>query len=131
MSIDALLFAASKPAAAAELARILAPGGRLVLTSWDYHSQPAGRPTQVTDHRPLLDQAGFDVLSYEETHAWRDRQQRTGQALLAAAAELAAESGSTAAQQRARITEMNANLATITRRILVTAQRRPANPRPA
>ena len=56
--------------------------------------------------------------------AWRDRQQRTGQALLAAAAELAAESGSTAAQQRARITEMNANTATITRRVLVTAQRR-------
>jgi cyclopropane fatty-acyl-phospholipid synthase-like methyltransferase len=130
MSIDALLFAASKPAAAAELARILTPGGQLVLTSWDYHRQPAGRPAQVTDHRPLLDQAGFDVLSYEETHAWRDRQQRTGQALLAAAAELAAESGGTAAQQRARITEMNANLATITRRVLVTAQRRPVNPRP-
>ena len=128
MSIDALLFAASKPAAAAELARILTPGGRLVLTSWDYHSQPAGRPAQVTDHRPLLDQAGFDVLSYQETHAWRDRQQRTGQALLAAAAELAAESGGPAARQRARITEMNANLATITRRVLVTAQRRPAHP---
>jgi SAM-dependent methyltransferase len=124
MSIDALLFASSKPAAAAELARILTPGGRLVLTSWDYHSQPVGRPAQVTDHRPLLDQAGFDVLSYQETHAWRDRQQRTGQALLAAAAELAAESGITAARQRARITEMNANMATITRRVLVTAQRR-------
>ena len=123
MSIDALRFAPSKPAAAAELARILTPGGRLVLTSWDYHSQPAGRPAQITDHRLLLDQAGFDVLSYEETHAWRGRQQRTGQALLAAA-ELAAESGSTAALQRARITEMNANMATITRRFLVTAQRR-------
>jgi hypothetical protein len=95
-----------------------------VLTSWEYHSQPADRPAQVTDHRPLLDQAGFDVLSYEETRAWRDRQQRTGQALLAAAAELAAESGSTAAQQRARITEMNASMAMITRPVLVTAERR-------
>jgi ubiquinone/menaquinone biosynthesis C-methylase UbiE len=130
MSIDALLFASSKPAAAAELARILTPGGWLVLTSWDYHSQPAGRPAQVSDHRPLLEQAGFDVLCCEETHAWRDRQQRTGQALLAAAAELAAESGRTVAQQQAHINEMNANLATITRRVLVTAQRRPANPRP-
>lgn len=126
MSIDALLFAPSKPAAAAELARILAPGGRLMLTSWDYHSQPADRPAQVADHRPLLDQAGFDLLGYDETHAWHDRQQRTGQALLAAAAELAAESGTEAWQQRARITEMNANLAAITRRVLVTAQRRPA-----
>jgi SAM-dependent methyltransferase len=128
MSIDALLFAPSKPDAAAELARILTPGGRLVLTSWDCHSQPAGRPAQVADHRPLLDHAGFDVLSYEETHAWRERQQRTGPALIAAAAELAAESGATAAQQRARITEMNANTATITRRVLVIAQRRPAIP---
>jgi SAM-dependent methyltransferase len=124
MSIDALLFAPSKPAAAAELARILAPGGRLVLTSWDYHSQPIGRPAQVADHRPLLDQAGFDILGYQETHAWRDRQQRTGQALLAAAAELADESGGTADDLRARITEMNATLAAITRRVLVVAQRR-------
>jgi hypothetical protein len=65
-----------------------------------------------------------DDLGYEETFAWRDRQQLTGQALLAAAAELAAESGSTAADQRARITEMNANMAAITRRVLVTARRR-------
>jgi SAM-dependent methyltransferase len=128
MSIDALLFAPSKPAAAAELARILAPGGRLVLTSWDYHRQPVGRPAQVADHRPLLDQAGFDIVGYQETHAWRDRQRRTGQALLAAAAELAAESGGTAGQRRARITEMNATLASITRRVFVIAQRRPATP---
>jgi SAM-dependent methyltransferase len=128
MSIDALLFAPSKPAAAAELARILTPGGRLALTSWDYHSQPAGRPAQVADHRPLLDQAGFDILGYDETDAWRDRQERTGQALLAAAADLAAESGGTAAQRRASIAEMNATLATITRRVLVIAQRRPAAP---
>lgn len=123
MSIDALLFAPSKPAAAAELARILVPGGRLVLTSWDYHSQPAGRPAQVADHRPLLDQAGFDVLAYEETQAWRVRQQQTGEALLAAAGELAAESGGQAAQTRARIAEMNATLACVTRRVLVIAQR--------
>jgi SAM-dependent methyltransferase len=123
MSIDALLFAADKRAAAAELARILAPGGRLVLTSWDYHSQPAGRPAQVADHRPLLDEAGFDVLGYEETQDWRGRQQQTGQALLAAAGELAAESGGQAAQTRARIAEMNAALASVTRRVLIIAQR--------
>jgi ubiquinone/menaquinone biosynthesis C-methylase UbiE len=131
MSIDALLFAPSKSEAAAELARILVPGGRLVLTSWDYHSQPAGRPAQVADHRPLLDQAGFDVTGYEETEAWRDRQQQTGQALLAAADELAAESGGQAAERRARIAEMNATLASVIRRVLVIAQRRPGNPRQA
>ena len=35
-----------------------------------------------------------------------------------------ASGGSTAARQRARITEMNANMATITRRVLMTAERR-------
>jgi ubiquinone/menaquinone biosynthesis C-methylase UbiE len=125
MSVDALLFAPGKRAAAAELARILVPGGRLVLTSWDYHSQPAGRPAQVADHRPLLERAGFDVIGYEETEAWRDRQERTGQALLAAAEELAAESGDQAAQRRASIAEMNATLACVIRRVLVIAQRRP------
>jgi cyclopropane fatty-acyl-phospholipid synthase-like methyltransferase len=122
MSIDALLFAPSKPAAAAELARIIVPGGRLVLTSWDYHTQPAGRPAQVADHRPLLHEAGFDVTSYQETHAWRDRQERTGQALLDAATELAAETGEHAAERQARIAEMNATLACITRRVLMVAQ---------
>ena len=59
MSIDALLFTPDKAAAVRELARVLRPGGRLVLTSWDYHRQPAGRPPQVGDHRPLLEAAGF------------------------------------------------------------------------
>jgi ubiquinone/menaquinone biosynthesis C-methylase UbiE len=124
MSIDALLFAPHKHAAAVELARILVPGGRLVLTSWDYHSQPAGRPAQVADHRPLLDQAGFDILSYEETEAWRERQERTGRALLAAAAELADESGGEAAQRAASIAEMNAALTCVIRRVLVIARLR-------
>jgi ubiquinone/menaquinone biosynthesis C-methylase UbiE len=124
MSIDALLFAPSKHAAAAEFARILVPGGRLVLTSWDYHCQPPGRPAQVSDHQPVLDQAGFDVISYEETEAWHDRQERTGRALLAAADELAAESGGQAADWRARIAQMNVALACISRRVLVVARRR-------
>jgi SAM-dependent methyltransferase len=124
MSVDALLFAPDKRAAVAELARILAPGGRLVLTSWDYHRQPAERPPQVADHRPLLTQAGFDVLSYEETESWRERQGQTGHALLTAAAELAAESGDDEAQLKAGIAEMNATLACISRRVLVIAQRR-------
>ncbi|HEX3923732.1 MAG TPA: hypothetical protein VHY31_15710 [Streptosporangiaceae bacterium] len=59
----------------------------------------------MADHRPLLGAAGFDVLSYEETRDWRERQERTGQALLAAAADLAAESGRPAAELRAGIAD--------------------------
>ena len=74
MSVDALLFAPDK-AAASQGARgeSSSTGSRLVFTSADYHRQPAGRPPQVDDHRPLLTAAGFDVLAYDETEDWRRR----------------------------------------------------------
>jgi SAM-dependent methyltransferase len=126
MSVDALLFTPSKRAAAAELARIVVPGGRLVLTSWDYHRRPPARPEQVADHRPLLDQAGFDIVSYAETEAWRERQERTGLAMLAAVDELAAEAGTDPGAMRAGIAEMHATMDCMIRRVLVVAQRRRA-----
>jgi len=124
MSVDALLFALDKRAAAVEMARVLRPHGRLVLTSWDYHSQPVGRPPQVEDHRPLLRAAGFDVKAYDETDDWLGRQSRTAAGLLAAAEELAAESGSDVATVRNGLQEMVATFATMLRRVFVVAQKR-------
>jgi SAM-dependent methyltransferase len=123
MSVDALLFTPSKQAAAAELARIIVPGGRLVLTSWDYHRRPPARPEQVADHRPLLAGAGFDIVSYAETEAWRERQERTGLAMLAAVDELAAEAGADPGEMRAGLEEMHATLSCMIRRVLVVAER--------
>ena len=54
MSIDALLFAPDKGVAIREISRVLVRGGRLVATTWDYHTQPVNRPPQVDDHRPHL-----------------------------------------------------------------------------
>lgn len=124
MSIDALLFTPSKAAALVELRRILQPGGRLVLTSWDYHSQPAGRPPQVADHRPLAEAAGFDVVAYDTTVDWHERNERTGQGLLEAVEALAAESGETVDEVRASIVEMNATLETMLRRFFLVAEAR-------
>lgn len=121
MSIDALLFAPDKAAALRQLRRSLRPGGRLVLTSWDYHSQPAGRAPQVHDHRPLFEAAGLEAVTYEETKDWRERQMRTTQSLLDASAELAAETGYTEAETRAELEEMAATFATQTRRFLLVA----------
>ena len=124
MSVDALLFTPSKAAALVELRRILRPGGRLVLTSWDYHSQPVGRPPQVPDHRPLAEAAGLRVLAYDATDDWRERGGRVGQGLLDAVEELAAESGEPVDDVRASIVAMNATLDTMSRRFFLVAEAR-------
>jgi SAM-dependent methyltransferase len=119
MSIDALLFTPDKPAAIGELARVLRPGGRLVLTTWDYHSQPQGRPPQVADHRPLLEAAGFHVLAYEETPDWERRQRETGRLLM----ESAAEQAGPVDEVRKALAEMAAMVAAMIRRVLIVAAR--------
>jgi SAM-dependent methyltransferase len=124
MSIDALLFAPDKAAAVHELARALRAGGRLVATTWDYHSQPAGRPPQVADHRPLLADAGFDVVAYDETPDWEARQRQINRLLLESVEELAAEDGSSVDEVRADIEEMDATIDAMIRRVLIVAERR-------
>ena len=123
MSIDALLFTPDKPAAARELARVLRPGGRLVITTWDYHRQPAGRPPQVPDHRQLLAFEGLEVLAYEETPDWEVRQREINRLLLEAAQELADERGDAVDDVEAELAEMAATVDAMSRRVLIVAQR--------
>lgn len=124
MSVDALLFAVDKTAAASELRRILSVGGRLVFTSWDYHRQPAGRPPQVDDHRPLLSAAGFDVLVYEETIEWRNRIVETTAGLIENVEQLAAESGEPTETVRAQLVEMEDTIDAMSRRVFAVARAR-------
>lgn len=122
MSVDALLFTPDKAAAMVELRRILRHGGRLVLTSWDYHSQPVGRPPQVPDHRPIAEAAGFAIISYEDTADWRNRVRGTALGLLGAVDEIAAEGNEPVADVRASLEQMLATYDKMTRRFLLIAE---------
>ena len=124
MSVDALLFAPDKAAAVEECSRVLRPGARLVVTTWDYKTQPTGRPPQLADHRPLLAEHGFSVLAYEETTEWEANHHRLDALMLASVEELAAESGDDPDEVRQGILEMAATVETMLRRVLIVAQKR-------
>ena len=123
MSIDALLFTPDKGAALCEIARVLAPGGRLVATTWDYHTQPVNRPPQVDDHRPLLVEAGFRVLGYDETPRWLENHRELDSLLLESVDDLAEESGEDPDDVRAALQEMAATVEAMLRRVLIIAER--------
>jgi SAM-dependent methyltransferase len=70
-SEDALQYAPDKRAAFAEAARVLRAGARLVFSAFELEPERvAGLPVlgtdAVSDYRPLLEAAGFDVDVYEE-----------------------------------------------------------------
>jgi ubiquinone/menaquinone biosynthesis C-methylase UbiE len=129
MSVDALLFAVDKSIAVREMRRIIRPGGRLVFTSWDYHSQPLGRPPQVDDHRPLLSSAGFEVLAYEETIDWRRRIVDTTAGRVESVEELAAEIGETVENLQTQLEDMQRTIDAMHRRIFAVAEARCLLPR--
>jgi SAM-dependent methyltransferase len=124
MSVDALLFAPDKASALGEFARVLRPGGRLVVTTWDYHTQPRGRPPQVADHRPLLADAAFETLAYDETDQWRQTMLDIDGLLMEACDELAEESGEDPDAVRRDVEEMAATAQCMIRRVLFVAARR-------
>jgi SAM-dependent methyltransferase len=123
LSIDALLFAPDKGAALREIARVLAPGGRFVATTWDYRTQPVNRPPQVDDHRPLLIEAGFRVLGYDETPRWLENHRELDSLMLDAVDELAEEGGEDPEEVRAGIQEMAATVEAMLRRVLIVAEK--------
>jgi ubiquinone/menaquinone biosynthesis C-methylase UbiE len=76
MTIDALQYAPDKRAALGEMARILRPGGMLGIVTFELDAaHVAGLGVwddAVADHRPLLDDAGFDVIEHRELDGWRE-----------------------------------------------------------
>lgn len=123
LTFDAFLFTPDKQAAFVELSRVMQPGAPLVMTSWDYHSQPVNRPPQVADHRPLAEAAGLEVVAYEETEDWHRRCVVFADFLLDRVDDLAREGDEPVADVRAGIAEMRATIDCMRRRFLLVAQR--------
>jgi ubiquinone/menaquinone biosynthesis C-methylase UbiE len=128
MSEDALQYAPDKQAAFDEAARVLAPGGRLVFTAFELDPERAGGlpvlgADPVTDYRPGLRQAGFEVRAYEEAPGWPEPMSRTYSAVLGARNAITSEMGAAAAN--ALFLEMSLTLERrpYRRRVLAVATR--------
>ena len=84
------LLTPHKAAALRELARIARLCARLVLTTWDFDGQPPNRPPQVSVHRDIARDAGFDVIAYDDTPHWLEYQRALTARLLQRTSDLAA-----------------------------------------
>ena len=78
MSVDALQYAPDKRAAMREFARVVRPGGRLAFFAFELDPErsrdlPIIGEDPVDDYRPLLKEASFRVLTYEQTPHWHQR----------------------------------------------------------
>lgn len=128
MSIDAFQYAPDKRAAAAELFRILRPGGRLGLICFEVDpARTAGVPVlgadPVPDYAPLLESAGFTVEAYEETPGWAERVYAAFGAIIDAAGTLTREMGEQAAASVVAEAMVTIQLKPYPRRILAVARK--------
>ena len=101
VSVDALQYVPDKRSAFRDIARVLAPSGRLVFTAFELEpAHVAGLPVlgddPLSDYSPLLEEVGFQVETYEETPDWQERVQAAFGAVGDAADVLEAEMGQVA-----------------------------------
>lgn len=99
MSVDVLWAVADKGGAIAETARILKPAARFVFTNWDRDLSPPGYPPPLNDHRPLLEQAGFEVETYQIQPEAEAKRRALYERVVAAEAMLVEEMGEEGAQK--------------------------------
>jgi ubiquinone/menaquinone biosynthesis C-methylase UbiE len=75
MTVDALQYAPDKMRALVEVARVVRPGGRFAFVAFELDAERTGElpvwQDPVSDYRPLLREAGFEVLSYEQIPDWQ------------------------------------------------------------
>jgi SAM-dependent methyltransferase len=101
MTVDALQYAPDKRKAFEETARILRPGARFAFVAFELDAERiAALPVwtdPIADYRPLLEQTGFEVLSYQQTPQWQEQVDAAFGAVIAEREMLEVELGSAAA----------------------------------
>ncbi|HEU4324675.1 MAG TPA: class I SAM-dependent methyltransferase [Roseiflexaceae bacterium] len=123
MSTDVLQLLPSPAAGVAEAARLLRQGGVFAFTTWCI-SEPFDGRARVPDYRPLLEEAGFAVESYEEPQGWRERQLAVFRLMCEQAAALEDELGTELWPFLSREARERPSHMVAMRRILACARRR-------
>jgi ubiquinone/menaquinone biosynthesis C-methylase UbiE len=128
MTIDSFQYGPDKGAALAELFRILRPRGRLAIVAFEVDpAKAAGVPIlgvdPVGDYTHLLETAGFDITTYEETPGWQERVYSAFRALVDASEALTTEMGQRAAASALAEAMLTVRIKPYRRRILICATR--------
>lgn len=97
MSVDVLWAVPDKLGALREAARILKPGARFAFTNWDRERTPPGYLPPVPNHRPLLEQAGFEIETYQVQPQAEAKRRAVYEAIVGAEQDLVTEMGEEAA----------------------------------
>ncbi len=69
ISIDTLTYIQDKVKSINEILRILRSDASFVFTAWE-------TPTTIVDYRPILQEAGFEIIIYREILNWEHRQRK-------------------------------------------------------
>lgn len=128
MSVEAFQYAPDKAAAFDEMHRLLRPGGRLAVLCFEVdpslvQAVPMLGVDPVSDYRPMLEAAGLEVITYEETPGWRERVERTFAAVVAHADAITAELGERAAAAAVAEAILTVEVKPYPNRVLLAAQR--------
>ncbi|MBN1587931.1 MAG: class I SAM-dependent methyltransferase [Pirellulales bacterium] len=118
MSVDSLFLVPDKTGSVHETARVLRSGARFVVITWELEAAGA-----VKDYRPLLENAGFEIESYDETLGWESRQRAVYERILAEEAALINEMGETTARVWVRDARAEMPRLPHMRRVLVAARK--------
>jgi SAM-dependent methyltransferase len=119
ISIDSLFLVADKTGSVEETARILKPGARFVVTTWEM-DLPGG----VKDYRPMLEAAGFEVEAYEKTPQWEQRQRAIHEGVLGKQDALVKEMGKPGATVWFRFAKEELPKLSHMQRVLIAARKK-------